>query len=79
MLYSYMFLVLPGTVDDAQSYLHVAGRVVRMGAGQRRPKGKVISLVRQNEDRDEGRVKRFWELLGIEGRPGKVPQLGEEA
>ena len=71
--------VLPGTVDDAQSYLHVAGRVGRMGAGQRRPKGKVISLVRQNEDRDEGRVKRFWELLGIEGRPGKVPQLGEEA
>ena len=67
--------ILPGTVEDAQSYLHVAGRVGRMGAGQKRPKGMVVSLVRDGQDREEGRVKRFWELLGIQGKAGDVPKL----
>lgn len=70
--------ILPGTVEDAQAYLHVAGRVGRMTAGQRRLKGRVCTLARNGEAREEGRVKRFWELLGIDGKLGELPRLNSE-
>ena len=74
--------ILPGTVQDSAAYLHTSGRVGRLVGGDgKRLAGKVVSLVSAQTasavtQREETRIRRFWELLGIEGRLGEVPELG---
>lgn len=63
---SHVFL-LPGLAEDANSYLHVAGRVGRLTSRGKRRKGSVYCLVRSGNEHEKHRVDRCWELLGISG------------